>query len=166
VFKSGNIGNPLYIKTITPFELRRMNIVIVCLCGSFRFYDEIVGVKELLVGLGISCLEPHPFIYRDKLNPSEFIHQWNSLTHAEKLKSSREAEKDFLSKIDEADILYVVNPNGYIGLSVTLEIGYACAKKKPVFSLHSIEDYTIMSMVCGVIKPQEINEALLDRFKD
>jgi nucleoside 2-deoxyribosyltransferase len=140
--------------------------VIVCLCGSFKFYDKIVGVKELLVKLGINCLEPQPFVYRDKQNPSEFVHQWSSLTHSEKLTSSRKAEKDFLSKIDQADLLYVINPNGYIGLSVTLEIGYACAKKKPIFSMNSIEDYTIMSMISGIIKPQEINEALLERYKD
>jgi nucleoside 2-deoxyribosyltransferase len=38
-----------------------------------------------------------------------------------------------LGKIDEADVVYVVNPEGYVGKSVCVDIGYAYARSKPIY---------------------------------
>ena len=45
-----------------------------------------------------------------------------------------------LEKIDQADIIYVSNPRGEIGKSVSIDLGYAIAKKKVIFSNLPIND--------------------------
>jgi NTP pyrophosphatase (non-canonical NTP hydrolase) len=46
----------------------------------------------------------------------------------------KEIESSHLQAIRKSDFLYVVNPEGYIGPSAMLEIGYALALSVPVFS--------------------------------
>ena len=79
------------------------------------------------------------------------------LTQKEKLKASRDAESGFLEKIDQSEAIYIVNPDGYIGASVTLEIGYAFAKSKPIFALENINDITVMSLIDKVLDPEELS---------
>jgi len=61
-----------------------------------------------------------------------------------------------LEKIDEADVVYVVNPDGYVGRSVCVDIGYAYAKGKPIYCMYTIDDPPIMSMVKGVLSFEEL----------
>jgi len=61
-----------------------------------------------------------------------------------------------LEKIDEADVVYVVNPNGYVGRSICVDIGYAYAKGKPVYVMYPIDDPPIMSMVKRVLSSEEL----------
>jgi nucleoside 2-deoxyribosyltransferase len=61
-----------------------------------------------------------------------------------------------LEKIDEADVVYVVNPDGYVGRSVYVDIGYAYAKGKPIYCMYPIDDSPAMSMVKGVLSFQEL----------
>ena len=35
--------------------------------------------------------------------------------------------------IDEADKVYLITPEGYMGTSLKLELGYAVAKNKPIY---------------------------------
>ena len=46
----------------------------------------------------------------------------------------KEIESSHLQAIRNSDFLYVVNPEGYIGTSATMEVGYALALSVPVFS--------------------------------
>ena len=41
-----------------------------------------------------------------------------------------------LKNIDDADVVYVVNPEGYVGKSVSVDIGYAYAKNKSIYIMH------------------------------
>jgi len=61
--------------------------------------------------------------------------------------SPREIEKKHLEAISRSDFLYVVNPEGYIGKSVALEIGFAVSKNIPVYSLSKPEDIVLSSFV-------------------
>ena len=61
-----------------------------------------------------------------------------------------------LEKIDEADVVYVVNPDGYVGRSVCVDIGYAYAKGKPVYCMYPIDDPPVMKMVKGVLSSEEL----------
>jgi hypothetical protein len=63
-----------------------------------------------------------------------------------------------LKKIDDADIVYVVNPQGYIGKSVSVDIGYAYAKNKSIYIMHPVEDPPIMDLIDDILSP----EALVD----
>jgi nucleoside 2-deoxyribosyltransferase len=62
--------------------------------------------------------------------------------------------------IDGADIVYVVNPGGYVGRSVSVDIGYAYGKGKPVYVLRPIDDPPVMSLVTGVSSYENLIELL------
>jgi nucleoside 2-deoxyribosyltransferase len=67
-----------------------------------------------------------------------------------------------LKKVDDADVVYVVNPQGYIGKSVSVDIGYAYAKKKSIYAMHAIDDPPIMNLINDVLSPK----ALIDFLKE
>jgi hypothetical protein len=61
-----------------------------------------------------------------------------------------------LEKIDEADIVYVVDPNGYVGKSVSIDIGYACGRSKPVYLMCETSDPPVMDLVEGVLSFEDL----------
>ena len=61
-----------------------------------------------------------------------------------------------LEKIDEADVVYVINPEGYIGKSVSVDIGYDYAKNKQIYALHPIEDPPVMKLINAVLSFEEL----------
>jgi hypothetical protein len=65
-----------------------------------------------------------------------------------------------LEKIEETDVVYVVNPGGYIGRSVCVDIGYAYAKNKPIYVMHPIEDPPVMKLVNSVLSFEELIDLL------
>jgi nucleoside 2-deoxyribosyltransferase len=66
-----------------------------------------------------------------------------------------------LKKVDDADIVYVVNPQGYVGKSVSFDLGYAYAKNKPIFVMNPVDDPPITNLTNGVLSPK----ALVDLLK-
>lgn len=134
---------------------------IVCLCGSFRFFDKMREIGKYLTEMGITCLMPQPFEFRDQKQPCYFEEEWSVLTNHDRLLLSREAEKQYLQKLESADVIYVVNLNGYVGPSVLFEIGYAIAKGKTVYSLEPIQEYSVMSLVEKTITPEALVRTIL-----
>ena len=65
-----------------------------------------------------------------------------------------------LKKIDDANVVYIVNPEGYIGKSVSVDIGYAYAKDKPIYAMHSVDDPSVMDLMDGVLSPKELIDSL------
>jgi nucleoside 2-deoxyribosyltransferase len=63
-------------------------------------------------------------------NPTDYEFR---LLPSEEGMSIKEIEDDFLSSVRKSDFLYVVNPEGYIGETVSMEIGFALALDIPVF---------------------------------
>jgi len=61
--------------------------------------------------------------------------------------SPAQIEKEHLSAISRSDFLYVVNPDGAVGPSVALEIGYALAHRVPVYSMKEATDEVFRSMM-------------------
>jgi NTP pyrophosphatase (non-canonical NTP hydrolase) len=55
--------------------------------------------------------------------------------------SPGQIERNHLQAILASDVLYVVNPGGYIGHSVAMEIGYATCAGVPVYSNHIPEEH-------------------------
>ena len=136
--------------------------MIVCLSGSFKFISEMLEIEKLLIENGIQCLSPVPHSYRKGATPSEFTEDWNSLSEEQKLEESQRIQKEYFhQKVDPADMVYVVNPGGYIGASVTLEIGYAYAKKKPLFAMEPIAEYTVLGLIDRVLSPVELVQEIL-----
>ena len=104
-------------------------------CASFRFICEIESLER-------------------RLRKEKIDHQTSR-------KMGSRGIVGCLKKIDDADIVYVVNPEGYVGKSVCIDIGYAIAKKKAVYVMHQVDDPPVMDLIRGVLSP----EALIDFLK-
>ena len=65
-----------------------------------------------------------------------------------------------LEKIDETDVVYVVNPDGYVGRSVCIDIGYAYAKGKPIYVMYPIDDPQVTSIVKRALSFEELIDFL------
>jgi len=50
-------------------------------------------------------------------------------------------ELNHLKAIEQSDFLYIVNPNGYIGNSCAMEIGFAIAHDIPIFTLEKPKEF-------------------------
>ena len=114
----------------------------VCICGSFRFYDEMLDLREGLHARGVLCEWPMPGPRRDP--------------NAMPLDEARAAILSHLERIDRADLVFVFNKDGYVGNSVALEIGYAYARRKPVYVLAPFPDPCLMSLVTAVVTLEDL----------
>ena len=106
----------------------------VYVCGSLRFTREIEDLEH-------------------RLEKEKREHE------ASKRKNSR-GINGCLKKIDHADIVYVVNPDGYIGKSVAFDLGYAYAKNKQIYVMHAVDDPPVMGLISGVLSPEELVELI------
>jgi nucleoside 2-deoxyribosyltransferase len=103
---------------------------ILYVCGSFKFIREMNELEEKLREENIE------FRISEKMSSRGIL--------------------GCLEKIDEADVVYVINPDGYVGKSVCIDIGYAYAKSKPIYVMYPIDDPPIMRMVKGVLSSEEL----------
>ena len=90
----------------------------VCLCGSTQFKEQFLKVARDLTLEGYIVTMPGIFVHSD----NEEISQ---------------EEKDYLdevhkTKIEDADLVYVINPDGYIGNSTRDEILWAQSLGKEI----------------------------------
>lgn len=99
----------------------------VVVCGSKRYRKEIKKFCDDLTKLGVLVFEPsisqptpeNAFIHSDYVTKKLF--KGLTLEHF-----------DWIRK---AEVCYVYNKDDYVGISVSLEMGYACALGKPIFAL-------------------------------
>ena len=61
-----------------------------------------------------------------------------------------------LKRIDDADVVYIVNPGGYVGKSVCVDIGYAHAKNKLIYVMHAVDDPPLMGLIGDVLSPKAL----------
>jgi nucleoside 2-deoxyribosyltransferase len=73
---------------------------------------------------------------------------------------TRAALLAYLTDIDSADALYVFNRGGYLGRSMLVDIGYAYAKGKPVYSLEVIEDEFLSHMIVASVSLEDLPNLL------
>ena len=114
----------------------------VCICGSFRFYEEMLQLRNTLQARGLRCEWPLP-------GPRRAPH---TMTTDE----ARHAIMRHLERMDRAEIIFVFNKDGYLGNSVVMEIGYAYAQRKPVYVLAPIHDPFLMPLVSAVVSMEEL----------
>jgi nucleoside 2-deoxyribosyltransferase len=102
----------------------------VYVCGSFRFKREMEELEHIL-------------------EKEDIEHQ------IAKTKNNR-GILGCLKKIDDSNIIYIVNPGGYVGNSVCVDIGYAYAKNKPIYALNELGDPPLMSLLQGTLSFEEL----------
>jgi len=115
----------------------------VCLCGSFKFYQEMNKVEEILVRNDIKCIKPVPFPHEDP----------------RKSKAREEEEigtKEHIKNVKQADIIYVVDKDGYVGRSTSVEIGVAYGLGKKIYAMERIKDPAVDILVDEVLSPEEL----------
>jgi len=128
----------------TAAKQRQSAKVYAVVSGSFnRFLPQIQETIGELSKLGIKVLSP---------KVSKPVSQTGGFVMLEKdTGTPRAIETKHLQAIAKSDFLYVVNPGGYIGNSVALEIGYALSKGVPVYSSERPKDKVIGSfLVSGI----------------
>jgi nucleoside 2-deoxyribosyltransferase len=109
--------------------------MIITICGSIKFMDEMKKAEAKLKKLGHKVLMPVK---------AEGVDYW-----AEDNKDRVEAKKKFgfigkhMSKIEKSDAILVVNVTkkgikNYIGANTFLEMGFAYYRKKKIFTLNAL----------------------------
>ncbi|MER6374453.1 hypothetical protein ABT255_40220 [Streptomyces mirabilis] len=100
---------------------------IVVLCGSTRYWDQLAEANlyetaagRIVLAPGCNLKQPHPL--------------WADPTQTDRLKTV--LGDLHLRKIDLADEVLVVNPDGYIGASTRSEIDYARKLGKAIRYTH------------------------------
>ena len=133
---------------------KKLNIVI---SGSFRrYFDGISETVKAFEALGIEVLSPKA---SKVINPGEEF----AVLETDDTSDPKTLEQRHLDAITAADALYIYNPDGYIGDSSKMELGWAIALGKPVFCKELVADSTL-KFFCGTVAvPEEVKTALESR---
>ncbi len=126
----------------------------VVISGSFRrHYVEIKVAIKTFESLGITVLSPRA---SEIINPGEDV----AVLATDDTKDPKTLEERHLDAIYAADALYFCNPGGYLGASATLELGWAIALGKPIFSSDEPADAMLKHFSGNVTKPEQAKEEL------
>lgn len=99
----------------------------VVVCGSKRYKKEIASFCAKLEELGALVFEPdfRPAIDEKDSIPNELLVQ----------KISKGLTLEHFDWVRKAEVCFVFNKDDYAGVSVAMEMAYACAVGKPIFAL-------------------------------
>src|SRR5229473_1859497 len=105
--------------------------------GSFhRHMERITAAVHELAALSIRVLSPAD--PRVVAKQGEFL-----FVASDRVRSVRLVQDRHLGSIQAADFLWLVSPDGYVGSSASMEIGYAAGAGIPVFALRAPADLTL-----------------------
>src|SRR5450759_2559536 len=112
--------------------------------GSFhRHMEAITRAVHELAALSIRVLSPAD--PRVVANQGEFL-----FVASDRVRSVRLVQDRHLESIRAADFLWLVCPDGYVGQSASMEVGFAAAAGVPIFSTHAPSDLTLRQYVTTV----------------
>ena len=129
----------------------------IVISGSFRrYYNGIRDAIKQFESLGVEVLSP---MHSNVVNPGEdfVILETDESTCPDKL------EREHLKAICRADALYLYNPDGYIGPSSAMEVGWALALRKSVYLKEPCEDATLRYFARETATPEQIRSQLLGK---
>jgi nucleoside 2-deoxyribosyltransferase len=118
----------------------------ITLCGSGKKREEIFAAAERLRDHGALVLSPP-------------LHKMNELFSEERDECWELAWKGatfaHLNRIEKADVVFIVNPDGYLGPSTTLELGYAVALRKLIVAMKPDNTETARTVLLDVVLDSE-----------
>ena len=126
---------------------------VVTLCGSTRFKEKFLQIQKEMTLRGYIVISVGLFGHSGDEEVWEGMDE-DSLTQTKMMLDDMHK-----SKIDMADEIFVINPNGYIGESTWSEICYARMTDKRVDSLEPIPLDEIDAMVSQHIEKAEVYAA-------
>lgn len=103
----------------------------IALCSSSRFKKEVYEFGNKLKELGFT-------VYFPILHQST-EEEWNALSGQDRELISTGLTWEHFYKLRKADAVFIYNKDGYIGVSVNMEIGYSAALDIPIFALEQDE---------------------------
>ncbi len=104
----------------------------VCVCGSKRFREEISIFCDKLENSGV-------VVFRPNINEPLYENQSVGSPHTTRM-IFKGLTLEHFDMIRKADVCFVYNKDSYVGISVTLEIGFANALGKIIYSLEKSTD--------------------------
>ena len=126
----------------------------VVISGSFqKHFDEICKLITEFERLGFQVLSPR---ISTITNPGEAF----PLLETDDTSNIQILQRRHLGAIQQADALYICNPQGYAGASVTLELGWALALGKPIFTQEMFTDGTLKLFAQGAASPLQVQRLL------
>src|SRR5271166_5479182 len=128
---------------------RRFPMLAAAVSGSFhRHMDAISAAVHELATLSVRVLSPS--------NPRIVAAQGEFLFVAsDPVRSVRLVQDRHLESIRAASFLWLVCPDGYVGQSASMEVGFAAAVGVPIFATHAPSDLTLRQYVTIVPKLAE-----------
>ena len=106
---------------------------------------------------GFSVIVPQPSHIRYGHKPEELKNKYDQKTLT---RWEGEGAFSHLENIKKSDAVYIFNKGSYLGPAVTVEIGYALALKKPIFSKAPIKDITVTNFIKAVVSPLKLPKLL------
>jgi hypothetical protein len=124
------------------------------ICGSSRFATEMREFAQKLKDLKVVVYEPH--LYR------ALGGVWEEIKDFDKKFVAMGLTHDHFYKIRMADVVYIFNKDGYIGISTNIEIGYAVALNKPVYVYEELDEDPCRKILFrkAIKTPEELVEVL------
>lgn len=100
----------------------------VTVSGSFTRYDEELGrTIDGMRGHGLQVLSPNT-------GTVEQVDKGFAYLHGDPSRNKRWTEDRHLEAIASSDFLWIINHDGYLGLSTAFEMGFARAKGIPIYA--------------------------------
>ncbi len=122
----------------------------VVISGSFRKDTAgLVALHERFLDLQCDILSPTNVDIR--YEEDGFVYM-----RGEETQTPESLERRHLDAIEKADLVWLHAPDGYVGLSTSLEIGYATAIGTPVFCQVALQDPVLRTMVRTVVRPDDL----------
>ena len=109
----------------------------ICLSSSLKYKDTARRVIYEFKEMGIDALFPNLDSGLDKDNLDMQTMKRLCINH--------------FCAIDKSEALYVINPNGYIGTFVKIEIGYATGIGKPIYYSEKTNELDLDSLYTDII---------------
>jgi nucleoside 2-deoxyribosyltransferase len=125
----------------------------ITLCGSFKNKELLDSIAQELVSRG-------HFVYGLGLLP---FHELEGLSDGLVSNFRLGATLNSFSRIKKSDLILIVNPNGYSGVSVSMELGVAVAADKPVFALFDDQEkarHVLFDKVLNTDSPSQIADCI------
>lgn len=138
------------ISLIVPSDTNLINGVVrqefrnVTLSGSFRKHlSYIIKIRKQLIDIHVQVLSPR---FTEPKNPGE---EFIVFTGEEGL-SPLELERHHLNSISRCDALVICDPEGYVGASALIEIGYAQSLGKRIIFVEKPEEFMLNTLPAEV----------------
>lgn len=128
----------------------------VVICGSQRYKEEIASFSKRLRELGVPVVfEPNFARQRKKMLKQKESVRLRVRSYRDRVPAMVHEHFD---RIRKADVCYIYNKNGYMGVNTTLELGFAHGKNMVIYALETERPHEQGGEICRDILFTEIVE--------